>query len=90
MKHRRGAVDYGLTEREVDLVRLANLDLNLRPDGWFRIDHACFDCDNCESRIPHNGKADDNVSDCYITTTDMIVCRLCVDKNLYLQSGEPR
>lgn len=80
--HRVGVTDYQLTERERYLVWLANQDLGLRNDGFFRIDWHCLGCDHCGSRLPHNGKAqthgnNQRVTDMIIDDEDEIVCRLC-------------
>lgn len=77
--HRVGVTNYGLTEREIDLVRQANQDLDMRLDGFYRINTDSFECDACGSRIPHNGKAgDDAVQDMFIVE-DEVLCRLCAD-----------
>lgn len=81
--HRPGVPNFGLTEREVDLVRQVNLDLDMRPDGFFRINNDCFECDACGARLPTNAKGgDDEVSDFYISgegTGPDILCRLCAN-----------
>jgi hypothetical protein len=76
-------IDHSLTEREKSLVWQVNMDLDMRPDGVFRIDRESFHCDSCGSRIPHNGKRDDdNVADYYMSgdgAGDDVLCRLCAD-----------
>lgn len=78
-RHRVGVPDYKLTERERQLVWLANQDLSLRNDGFFRIDWDCIGCDQCGARLPHNAKygIDEHVTDLVIGDEDEIVCRLC-------------
>src|SRR4051812_8879004 len=89
---RRIPPDFHLTKREADLVRLANLDPDMKPDGFFRIDYCTFQCDRCEQRIPHNGKEGDSaVTDCYITIDEAILCRICWDEcpDLHPEDNEP-
>lgn len=74
-------IDHQLTEREKALVWAANQDPVMTPDGVFRIDPDAFQCDVCESRIPHNGKPEDlNVSDFYVTQDETILCRTCSEE----------
>lgn len=79
---RRIPPDFKLTDREKDLVRLANIDPGMKPDGFFRIDDDTFQCDMCDSRLPHNAKQDrdQHVTDMYITKDEGTICRLCAEE----------
>lgn len=78
MKHRPNLIDYRLTDREKELLHAASVDPALKGDGTFAIDTDTFQCDRCESRLPHNRKLGLlHVTDCYITTDGGILCRLC-------------
>lgn len=91
MKHRQGIIDFKLTEREQTLQWAANQDPDNKPEGFFRIDTDTFQCDICDSRLPHNGKADrsQHVTDVFITKGGGTLCRLCYDEFPDLFAAEP-
>lgn len=71
-------IDYKLTERERRLVWAANQDELYKGDGVFRIDTDTFQCDRCDSRLPHNGKYGKlSLTDVYITNDEGTLCRFC-------------